>query len=223
MSSSGTNAARRPAPRGTLSRDVIVAAAIKVINAEGLDALTTRRLADDLGVRPMALYTHFPDKEAILRAVATDLFARFEMPESAPSDREMLRAIMRSYFRLLVDNPALVRLDTLLQESSDAEARFSEALYGCLQRLGIDHRHAVGVIATFVRFVVGSATLYPGRRKWDEDPNHWPEHRRRIAALPVEVYPAMHDLGDFPAFTQEEVFEFGLEELLCAVDAATRR
>jgi AcrR family transcriptional regulator len=222
--SSGTNdGPRRRAPRGTLNRDLIVATAIKVIDADGLDALTTRRLSDDLGVRPMALYKYFADKDAILRAVAEELFGRFEMPERVPSDREMLRQLMRSYFRLLVDHPVLLQLDAFRDETNNAEIRSAEALYACFKALGIDHREAIGLVATFVRFVVGSATLYPGRRKWDEDPDHWKRQRQQLSALPPEVYPAIHDVTpDFPAFNQEEVFEFGLEKLLCAVDAAAR-
>src|SRR3954468_21510820 len=101
-----TPARRRPrAPRGTLNRDVIVKAAITVIDTDGLPALTTARLADELGVRPMSLYAHFQDKDAILKAVAAELFGRFRTPEQAESDLDLLGEMMRAYFTLLVDHP----------------------------------------------------------------------------------------------------------------------
>jgi AcrR family transcriptional regulator len=224
MSSDTSDRPRRRAPRGTLNRDVIVAAAIKVLDTDGLDALTTTRLGHDLGVRPMSLYAHFTDKEAILRAVAVELFSRFEIPQSAGSDRELLRELMRSYFRLLVENPALVLLDALVDETNDAEARFTESIYGCFQRLGIDNHTAVGLTSTFTRFIVGSAALYPSRSKWDENPDYWKRQRHRLAALPAELYPAVHDIAqDFPVLTQQETFEFGLQTLLTAVDTIARR
>jgi AcrR family transcriptional regulator len=223
--SSSTNPGRRRrAPRGTLNEDVIVQAAIRVIAADGLDALTTQRLADDLGVRPMALYTHFRDKNAILRAVARELFSRFEMPESADSDIELLRGIMHAYFRLLVEHPVLLILvrGVLDDDVNPAEARFTEAIYGCMRRLRFDHHSAVGLVATFMRFILGSAFVHPTRRAWDEEPDHWERVRQRWLTLPAGTYPSMHELAshDYPAFTQQEAFEFGLQTLLGAVAVA---
>src|ERR1700760_3020743 len=57
-------------PRPLLSRDRIVETAAALVDAEGLAALSTRRLAAELGVRGPSLYNHFPTKEAILDAVA---------------------------------------------------------------------------------------------------------------------------------------------------------
>lgn len=222
MSSSGTNSElRRRAPRGTLNQQVIVAAAIAVIDTDGLDAVTTRRLATDLGVRPMALYTHFPDKDAILRAVALELFGRFRMPERADSDLDLLGELMRAYFRLLIEHPVLVELDRMLNGTNDAEVRFSEAIYACLRRLRVPHRPAVGLVATMVRFVFGAATLYPDRSRWDEDPDYWERRRRGLGALPADEYPSLHELTeDLPTFTQWDAFEFGLTTLLGAVASA---
>lgn len=210
--------ARPRAPRGTLNRDVIVKAAAAVIDAEGLPALTTSRLAGELGVRPMSLYAHFQDKDAILKAVADELFGRFEMPEPADSDFDMLAAMMRAYFRLLVDHPVLLQLGVAVEEISPAEAQFNETVHACLQRLKIDHRVAVGLVATMLRFVIGSALIYPIRRAWDEDPHHWERIGRNMAALSPATYPAMRELArNFPSFTQHEAFEFGLKAMLITI------
>jgi AcrR family transcriptional regulator len=213
-----TTGQRRRAPRGTLSAEVIVAAAIAVIDTDGLDALTTGRLADDLGVRPMALYTYFRDKDAIVRAAGLALLDRFAMPEDRESDVEMLREIIRAYFQLLVDHPALLKLDALIEDINPAEARISEAIYGCLERLGLDHRSAVGFKATLLRLAMGSALVYPSRQAWDDNPAHWDRIRRQMAALDPDTHATMHELSqDYPAFSQREVFEFGLDTLLRAV------
>ncbi|WP_162605344.1 TetR/AcrR family transcriptional regulator [Jiangella ureilytica] len=226
MSSTRTNrtAKRRRAPRGTLNPEVIVRAAIDVVATDGLEAMTTRRLADDLGVRPMALYTHFRDKEAILHAVAAEMFDRFELPQQTGSDLEQLRDIMRAYFRLFVEHPALLQLEKagFGDDINPAEARLTEAVYGCMRRLRFDHHTAVGLVATFMRLILGSAYVYPTRRMWDEEPDHWERVRLRWLTLPADAYPAMHELAshDFPAFTQLQAFEFGLHALLYTVARA---
>jgi AcrR family transcriptional regulator len=213
-----TSAQRRRAPRGSLNADVIVAAAIAVIDTDGLDALTTGRLAEDLGVRPMALYTYFRDKDAIVRAAGLTLLDRYEMPEPQAEDVETLREIVRAYFQLLVDHPALLKLDALIEDINPAEARISEAIYGCLERLGLDHRSAVGFKATLLRFAMGSALVYPSRHAWDDDTAHWDRIRRQMAALDPDTHSSMRELSqDYPAFTQREVFEFGLDTLLRSV------
>src|ERR1700729_255933 len=56
--------------RPKLDREVVVDAALQVADTEGLEAVTIRRLAQELSVTPMALYWHFKDKEALLGAVA---------------------------------------------------------------------------------------------------------------------------------------------------------
>lgn len=209
---------RARVPRGTLNPDVIVTAAIAVIDRDGLGKLTTRRLAQELGVRPMSLYTHFRDKDAILRAVTDELFGRFQMPESTECDVEMLRRLMHSYFRLLTDHPVLLRLNEITDPVNVAEARISEAIHGRLRRLGFDQRSTVGLKATLLRHAIGCAFVHQTRRHWDEDPGHWEGYRRRLAGLPPETFPAIHELTqDFPAFTQLEAFSFGLETLLTAV------
>lgn len=215
MSSQTPKTPRTRAPRGTLSRKVIVEAAAKLIDNEGLAALTTRRLADELGVRPMSLYTHFRDKEAILNAVADDLLARFDWPEAGHDDVEWLRQAMRAYFRLLTNYPALLQIDVTRHSTNKTQDQLSEQVYTRLVRLKLDHRQAIGLAATLVRFVLGCALIYPARRAWDEDPQHWEQVRQELAGLPPEVYPTMHELtADFPTFTQSEVFEFGLDLII---------
>jgi AcrR family transcriptional regulator len=195
-----------------------VSAAIAIIKEEGLGGLTTRRLGQRLGVQQMAFYTYFRDKNEILRAVGLELLGRFEIPQAAPSDIELLRAVMWEYFRLLIDNPELLELDPYIDELAPERLRVLEAIHGCLHRLGIDKHAAVGTASNLRRLVFGTASVYPARRAWDDEADHWAKIGRELTALPPDVYPHMHELGrDFPAFTQHQVFEFGLETLLAGI------
>ncbi len=202
---------RRRAPRGTLSPQVIVSAAIKVIDAEGVEALTLSRIARDLGVRSMALYTHFRDKNAILVAVSTEIFKRFQMPERADDPVESLRRLMWAYFELLIENRTLLQAEGIFDEISLGEARFYEAVYTSMAELHLDHLTAAELVNTMIRFVIGCAYLYPLRRAFD-DPDLDERNRRRVTALPAAAYPALHELSqDLPMFTQRKSFGVGLE------------
>jgi AcrR family transcriptional regulator len=223
-STRSTPARRRRAPRGTLSPDAIVQAATEVIATDGLDALTIRRLADDLGVRPMSLYTHFRDKDAILRAVAEQQLSHYQVTESASSPIDRLGQLMRAYYQLLIDHPVLLRLDAAFEGMTPAQARFTEEIHSCLRPLDIPPPTAVGLVAMLVRYVIGAAYVYPTRSAWDTDPDHWTHVAARWAALPLDDYPSMHAVAaDYPSFSQQDVFEFGLRALLEAIAAKAPR
>lgn len=218
-----TAAERQRAPRGTLTAERILDAAIRVIDEHGLDSMTMARLANELGVKPMSLYTHYRDKSAILRAATAVLFERVEVPVRTVPDLAHLRDVMRAYFRLLVDNPALLLIDRTSEGITDAEARIYEELYACMRHLGVDRRTAAGLLATLLRYAAGAAHLYRVRRSWDDDRDYWNRYRNHLGDLPAEAYPSMHWLwSDFPVFTQDETFEFGLDALLKTVEVYAR-
>jgi AcrR family transcriptional regulator len=73
------------APRERLRRDAIVSGAIALADREGLEAVTIRRLAQDHGVTPMALYWHFREKDELYGGIAEYLYDQVELPCSTHS------------------------------------------------------------------------------------------------------------------------------------------
>lgn len=100
------------ASRPTLTRGAVIEAARSMIEAEGLDRISLRRLAGSLGVTAPALYAYVADKGDLLRAVAEEAFAelteRFEAIDD-PDPLERIRAFSRTYVRFAVDRPELFR------------------------------------------------------------------------------------------------------------------
>ena len=89
-----------------LNRDELITTALAVADAEGLDAVTIRRVAQLHDVTPMALYRHFPDKEGLLVALAGRLLAGAVVPE--PDDRpwhQQLRDLLSSFLDALRPHP----------------------------------------------------------------------------------------------------------------------
>src|SRR5262245_8969865 len=68
-----------PAPRRGLTRETIVARALQLGTADGLDAVSLRRLAADFGVTPMALYRHVRDKDDLINAMHDAVMADFDV------------------------------------------------------------------------------------------------------------------------------------------------
>ena len=86
----------RRGPRPQLDRERIVAAALRIVDEEGVPALSLRRLADDLGVTPMSLYWHVADKAELLELVGQAVLAEIELPGRAGGWKEQLRDVHRA-------------------------------------------------------------------------------------------------------------------------------
>jgi AcrR family transcriptional regulator len=95
---------------GKITRDVVLAAALKIIDADGTDGLSMRRLARALGRDPMILYRHAPNKAALLDGVAETVLAQLTVDPADPDWAAQLRIVARGYRRLALTHPKVVPL-----------------------------------------------------------------------------------------------------------------
>jgi AcrR family transcriptional regulator len=100
----------RPAAGESLTPREVAEAALKLIVAEGEAALTMRRLGEVLGVQAMALYNHFPNKEAILDAVTGLALARLPLPPAKGSWKSRIKAIAHGFRSMAREHPNLFRV-----------------------------------------------------------------------------------------------------------------
>lgn len=132
-------ASSNPEARTPRARE-IVAAAREILEAEGLDALTMRRIADRLGIRAPSLYKHFPDKQSLEAAIISDAFEEqavaFEQAGAGSDDP--LCDIALAYRRFAHAHPHLYRLMT------DRELRRDLLLPGVEARAGRPVYEAAG-------------------------------------------------------------------------------
>ncbi|MBT2234369.1 TetR/AcrR family transcriptional regulator [Nonomuraea sp. NEAU-A123] len=150
----------RPA---VLTRERIVAAAIDVLDAEGLDALTMRRLGTQLGVSAMSLYRHLPNRDAVLAAVVDHLFAEAVIDLEADTPwPEALGRFAGAYRRMLLGHPQAVPL--LATHPVDIDLGL-ELLAGLLDRFGaagIPRQDALTAIQSIAVYVLGHALAQVG-------------------------------------------------------------
>src|SRR6188768_3273745 len=104
--------ARRPAtgpPRLTrrpqLTREAVVAAAIAIADAEGLEAASMRRVAQRLGVDPMSLYNHVGDKDDLLDGMADSVVGTIDAPSAAGEWPSVLRATIMAARATMLRHP----------------------------------------------------------------------------------------------------------------------
>src|ERR1022692_2190571 len=95
---------------GKVTRDVILAAALEIIDADGAGGLPMRRLTRALDRDPMILYRHAPNKAALLDGVAETVLAQPKVDSADPDWAAQLRAVARDYRRLALAHPHVVPL-----------------------------------------------------------------------------------------------------------------
>jgi TetR/AcrR family transcriptional regulator, tetracycline repressor protein len=94
---------------GKLSRERILAAAGRLIDQDGLEGLSMRRLAQELDVWPMSVYRYFQDKDALLDALADDAVAAVATPRPAGPWRKRLRSLLEDLRSAISEQPAGMR------------------------------------------------------------------------------------------------------------------
>lgn len=116
-------------------KDALVDAAAILLN-EGLEAVSLRRVASAAGVSPMAPYRHFPDKAALLGAVAEqgfdELCARLSAADASCQGRDALIAQGLAYVAFALERPALLRLMFSTPEQACLSPTAGDGAYGVL-------------------------------------------------------------------------------------------
>jgi TetR/AcrR family tetracycline transcriptional repressor len=142
-------------------RDEVLHAALDLLDEVGLDALTTRRLAERLGVQPGALYRHFPSKRALLTAMVGELTTAdaAERPAAGPSATswdEILRDSAIEYRNRLLRHRDGARLvATGIRPDQDAAHRGWRRMISVMRGAGLDEAGAARAVDTVFAYANG--------------------------------------------------------------------
>jgi AcrR family transcriptional regulator len=142
-------------PRTPLSRERVLRAALALVDEEGVEALTMRRLGRDLGVEAMSLYGYVDNKDDLLEGVVEQVFR--EMPLIAPGPGEWQMRLRRHatvYRRVLLAHPNVVRLVARRPLETEGIAAFVDSALAELRSLGLDvlmSDRVLGIIAGFTQ------------------------------------------------------------------------
>jgi len=214
---------RARAGRPRLSRDLVMRTAIALADDGGLEALTMRRLAEELGVEAMSLYNHVANKTDLLNGMVDAIFGEIELPSHSDDWKTALRKRSISFREVLSRHTWATSLRDSGTQPGPATLRHHDRVLAAFRNAGFSlalTAHAFSAVDSYIYgFAMQEKSL----------PFHTEEETAAmaqvmLAQLPADDYPylaeftARHVLQ--PGYNYSDEFEFGLDLVLDALEEA---
>ena len=208
---------------GKITREVVLAAALEIIDRDGTDGLSMRRLARALNRDPMILYRHAPNKAALLDAVAEIVLAQLKVDPADPDWAGQLRAIARDYRALALAHPHVVPLlvtrplATPLALRPSGTLRPLENVLALLTRAGFSGPDALHIYRALFGFLHGH--VLNELQELVDNPDETDDLLRLgLHRLPIGEFPLLRSLASVLAsYDGAAELERGLDILLAGL------
>jgi AcrR family transcriptional regulator len=221
MSMSAT--AGRDASRQPLSRERVVRAAMALADAGGIDALTMRRLGDELGVEAMSLYKHVANKDALLDGMVDLVFAEIELPSADTDWRTAMRDRAVSTRAALTRHPWATPLMQSRKAPGPATLRHHDTVIGTLRGAGFSVELTAHAFSVLDGYIYGFA-MQQRSLPFDTLEEAQEVGRQMFARMPAGAYPHLTELTVQhilrPGYDYGDEFEYGLDLILDGLDRA---
>ena len=221
--------ARDDTERTRLSKQAVTERALALADASGPDGLTIRRLAQDLGVTPMALYWHFRSKEELIAGVTDRIWRelRTDVDAAAPWQAQ-LRGLLESLIGVLRAHPSASQLLLAGEKQSEGAREATEVALEVLHRAGFDPRQATEIARSALYIGLMLVMSEPGYEPGLSEEERAEVQRRKmveLASLPPDRYPRLVAAAvpmtacDDPEFH----YRFGADLFIAGVEAMARQ
>jgi AcrR family transcriptional regulator len=214
-----------------LTKDAVIDRALVLADSQGLETLTIRKLAAELGVTPMALYWHFRSKEELLGGLVERVWTEIntDVDPSAPWSAQ-LRGMLKSLLAVLRAHPAASKLLLAFDKQPKAAMRPTEVTLEVLRGAGFDPEHAAGI----ARFALWTGIMLvmsePGSTLLSPEDRAEAQRAKQLAyaTLPPVAFPRLVECAvpmtscDDPEFHYElgvSIFIAGVEALATSMGA----
>jgi AcrR family transcriptional regulator len=199
-----------------LSKERVLRAGVALADREGLDALTMRRLAREVGAGAMTLYHYVANKDDLLDGMVDVVFSEIDLPAADAGWRTAMRQRAASVRRALARHPWATGLMELRTKPGPASLRHHEAVLDCMRAAGFsiaDATHAYWLLDSYIYgFAIQEASL----------PFGTPEQLAEMAEfvlpqVPAADYPRLNEAAAASleaGYDYTDEFEFGLELIL---------
>ncbi|MGW1200904.1 TetR/AcrR family transcriptional regulator [Streptomyces sp. NPDC002536] len=146
-----------------LDRERIVAASVRLLDAEGLAKFSMRKLASELGVTAMSVYWYVDNKDDLLEYVMDEVSAEMRVPD--PTDesedwRDQLRLLAFEYRAVLLAHPWMPQLVGQYQNIGPHAMKFADVSLAVMRRCGVPPESMSGAISALFQFVFGYSTAW---------------------------------------------------------------
>ncbi|HKN52646.1 MAG TPA: TetR/AcrR family transcriptional regulator [Amycolatopsis sp.] len=222
--------ARKRAPKQVLSQDLIVRTALKILGKEGIDAVTMRRVAQELETGPASLYAHVTNKEELDELMLDAVLAGMPRPEPDPKRwTEQVKDLVRHQVQAMMAYPGIARVAwNIPVPVNPSTLHQGESMLALLRAGGLDLKQAT--FAGDALWLYAKAYAYEGSSwTWgDYDAEKVSERGKQMQeymrSLPPEMFPNMLRIGEFfGAETAAERFDFALDIFLAGIRTLASR
>ena len=205
--------------RDRLNRQRVLEAALRIVDSEGLAALTMRRLGRELGVEAMSLYRHVPNKDALLDGIVELIVLEIDVPAGPDGDwKDAARHVVRSYRRAAHSHPNAFPLVTMRPLNTLEALRRLDVTFEILRRAGFDEQMAIVAFRTLASYTRGFALEEVTGRAIGADASG--DGRLDPRALPADEFPSIAELASRLVAADRDVeFERGLDLILTGLEA----
>ena len=209
----GKAPARKP-----LSREAITDAALRIVDAEGLDGLSMRRLAEELATGPASLYAHVSGKPELLQLLIDRVAGEIEAPEPDPDRwQEQLKDYARAFRAALTAHRDLAGASLANIPTGPNALRSIDGLLGILRVAGLPPRivaFAADLLPQYLTIDAYEGSLFAQRM--EREPEYFAALKEYFEALPADRFPHVAALVDeLMAEAEGDVrFEFGLDVIV---------
>jgi AcrR family transcriptional regulator len=218
-----TSTLGQPTRRAPLTKERVLAAAMKLADAGGLEALSMRKLGQALGVEAMAVYYHFANKERVLDGIVDLVFGEIDLPALGVDWKAAMRQRAISVRDALLRHRWAIGLMESRTNPGPANLRHHDAVIGCLRAAGFDMAMAAHAYSLLDGYIYGFA-LTKMNLPFDTTTDIAEMAETMLEPFPRGEYP---NLADFitehamkPGYDFADEFEYGLDVILDGLERA---
>ena len=209
--------------RAPLTRDRVLAGALELADSIGIEPFTIRKLATHLDVKPMTIYHHVENKEAIIDGIVDLVFAEVALPPADLDWRAAIRARCGSLRDVLARHPWATPLMESRTSPGHATLRHHDAVLGCFRRGGLSLPIIAHAYAVIDSFVYGFA-LQEANVPFDDGDDIGELAEAIVAQLPADDFPHLTEFTAghvlTPGYSFGASFDIGLDLLLDGIETA---
>lgn len=206
--------------RVPLSRERVLDTALRLADQGGIDRLSMRNLAAELGVGAMALYYHFTNKDEVLDGIVDLVYGEVGLPPSGPDWKTAMRERAISMREVLSRHRWAIGMMEARRKPGPANLRHHDAVLGSLRSAGFDIATAAHVYSLLDSYIYGFALTKMSL------PFETPDEAAAVAQsmlqpFPVNEYPSLFQMIEHslkPGYDYEDEFEYGLDVILDGLD-----
>ncbi len=206
-----------PVPtRQPLTRDRVLQAALAIVDREGAEGLSMRKLGAELGVEAMSLYNHVPNKAAVYDGVVEVVVNEIELPPAEMEWHESVRFMANSYRRVAQQHPKVVPLIALRPFNTLPTLRPLEYAFEIFRKAGFEPEAALHAFRTLAGFVTGYTLAETG----DFFGEATAEGQLTVGDVSAEEFPRIHEISPFLTSTDHDAeFAFALDVILTGLES----